>query len=155
MKPFVAVASIWKLQIICRKDFLPKVKILIHLWHYHLTWISSNVELLRDNFYTPFLLSYFHLSHTNITPPLSGLHCYYFFPAHFHSHHFCWKMALEKNLFQAQTKHLAQLQNCCPGYWKMKSLKQVYFINMRSFSRIFYSINRNLLQSSAIKILYF
>ena len=32
----------------------------IHLWHYH----SSNVKLLRDNIYTPFLLAYLHHSWT-------------------------------------------------------------------------------------------
>ena len=70
-------------------------------------------------------------------------------------------MALENNLFKAQTENLAQLQNYIKYIEKWNSQsKQVYFINIRSFSWIFfwkrfYSIIRNLLQGAAIKILYF
>ena len=50
-----------------------------------------------------------------------------------------------------------QLQNYYQLYWKMKSSQQVYFINVRLFSRIFCKPKyfQNLLQGGTFKILYF
>ena len=55
---------------------------------------------------------------------------------------------------------LPQEQSYYPLDWKTKSSKQVYFINIRSFSIIFcqnrfYSLNQNLLLGVTIKIIYF
>ena len=76
------------------------------------------------------------------------------FPVQINSYDLLWKMALEENLFQAQTEFSDIV------YWKMKSLKQLYFINIRLFSRTFfknrfYSIIRNLLQGAVTETLYF
>ena len=59
----------------------------------------------------------------------------------------------------AQRNPAPQLQNHYPLYWKMKSSKQVYFINMRLLTKIFcknsfYSFIRNLLLGVMIKILF-
>ena len=65
-----------------------------------------------------------------------------------------WRIVMPKLIL------LPLLQNHYSLYWKMKSPKQVYFVNIRLFSRIFcknrfYSFIRNLLQGVISKYCIF
>ena len=126
IEPFVTVASIWNPWIICSKDFQFR-------WSKNPGSTSDiTIQVMWNCFVTTSTLLFLHISHTYITPQVPGLPYYYFFPVQVNSHDLHWKKAYEENLFQAQTENLDSV------YWKMKSSKQIYFVNIRLFSRLFF-----------------